>query len=189
MTNKSPKLARAIARALVATTMCVAAVQQFAQTAGAQRLQFEVVSIRHNTSGERNVAMTRPTPDRLVATNMPLRAFIQSVFRIRRHQLIGAPDWTEREYYDIQAKTEGMPTSEQFQQMLETLLADRFAFVGKRETRQFPIYVLMLDNPARGPKMQPSAMSTARRRQLLPSRRLRRASRARLLFPAFRRFP
>jgi uncharacterized protein (TIGR03435 family) len=131
-----------------------------ASASGQDRAAFEVVSIKPNRSGTAGLTLQRPSPSTLVATNIPLAAFIRSTFRIRPPQLIGAPSWTETERYDIETRAGGNPTFEQFQQMMESLLADRFGMVARRETRQLPIYGLVVDDPRRGHKLKPTTVET-----------------------------
>jgi uncharacterized protein (TIGR03435 family) len=54
-------------------------------------------------------------------------------------------------YYNIAAKAEGdgTPTRNQFRQMLQVLLADRFALKVHRETRDMPVYVLTVGKGGR----------------------------------------
>ena len=49
--------------------------------------------------------------------------------------------------WDIEARAEGIPTREQMRQMVQSLLEDRFKLRIHYETRQGPIYALVLDAP------------------------------------------
>jgi len=59
--------------------------------------------------------------------------------------------------YDITAKAEGdgTPTREQFRQMLQALLADRFKLKAHREQVEMPVYALVVGKG--GPKFKPSS--------------------------------
>ena len=71
------------------------------------------------------------------------------------------PDWANSEAFDIEAKAEGNPSREQISLMLQTLLADRFKLVVHLETRQLPIYALVLSKAGRmGPRLQPHSDAT-----------------------------
>ena len=63
--------------------------------------------------------------------------------------------------YDIAALTEGqgVPTRDEFGQMLQGLLADRFKLEVHRETRNMPVYVLVTGKS--GTKFKESAPGTA----------------------------
>jgi len=80
--------------------------------------------------------------------------------------LIGEPAWAITDRYDLKAKLDGpeldawnkLPKKEQREQlrlMIQALLADRFKLVVRRETREMPVYALVLAK--RGPKFAPSA--------------------------------
>jgi uncharacterized protein (TIGR03435 family) len=85
------------------------------------------------------------------ATNVPLRLLIRTSYQLQDFQLVGAPDWIASERFDILAKAEGdvPPTPPRgqpgpMQLMLRTLLAERFKLVVQHETRELPIYALVL---------------------------------------------
>lgn len=80
-------------------------------------------------------------------------------YGVRFFQITGGPAWLTAAgdtSYDVVAKTEGeeKPTQEQINMMLQTLLADRFELKLHRETREVPVYALMLDK--NGPKLKNS---------------------------------
>jgi uncharacterized protein (TIGR03435 family) len=59
-------------------------------------------------------------------------------------------------FYDIAAKAEGdiAPSNAEFRRMLQLLLADRFRLVMHRETRELPVYALVVGR--NGPKFKES---------------------------------
>jgi uncharacterized protein (TIGR03435 family) len=129
--------------------------------------KFEVASIRLNTSGTNQVSMGMQPGGRFTAVNMPLALIIRSAYRLQESQLIGAPDWVSTERYDIIAKGEGefappVPGGGLGRQqlMLQSLLEERFKLKPRRETRQLPIYALVLaqENRKLGPALTPSAV-------------------------------
>jgi uncharacterized protein (TIGR03435 family) len=71
----------------------------------------------------------------------------------------GIPDWGQfpNGYYEIDAVAENPAavTKDQLRQMLRTLLADRFKLQVRRETREFPGYVLQVAKS--GLKLQPTS--------------------------------
>ena len=70
--------------------------------------------------------------------------------------IIGMPDWGMTERFDINAEAPGNPTVAQKLLMLQSLLADRFKLVAHHETRQLPIYALVLANAGKlGPQIHP----------------------------------
>jgi uncharacterized protein (TIGR03435 family) len=154
---------------IVAATVAGLAVNVLAQASASTepRPAFEVASIRLNTSGTNQVSMSMQPGGRFTAVNMPLVLLIRSAYRLQESQLIGAPDWVSTERYDIIAKGEGefgppVPGGGlgRSQLMLQSLLEERFKLKPRRETRQLPIYALMLahENGKLGPALKPSAV-------------------------------
>jgi uncharacterized protein (TIGR03435 family) len=107
---------------------------------------FEVTSVRENRSVDEAGRMSGPEPGRFTAVNMPLWFILHDAFRIRAHQLLGLPEWANDARYDITATYPPgfMPTDEQLRLLLQRLLADRFGLVVHRETRELPMYALVL---------------------------------------------
>jgi len=138
---------------------------------------FEVASVRINRTGDRTSFINTEPGGRFIATNMPLRTLITSAYELRSFELIGAPDWTGAERFDIVARaarefgpaTPGRPDPDKL--MLRSLLADRFALRVHRETRELPIYAL---TPARadgrlGPRIRRSQTGCAAWRAAVPA--------------------
>jgi bla regulator protein blaR1 len=66
------------------------------------------------------------------------------------------PKWATTDMYEIQAKAEGNPTKDQMRLMMQSLLADRFKLKVHFETREMPVFALVLVKPGqRGPKLIP----------------------------------
>ena len=75
--------------------------------------------------------------------------------------IVGMPSWAGSETFDIQAEAPGNPTVEQKRLMLQSLLADHFKMVVHHETRESPIYALILANGEKlGPQLRPHAADT-----------------------------
>lgn len=81
---------------------------------------------------------------RFTATNVPLQVLIALAYRIKEFQVSGAPAWLTSERYDIEAKTEGDLAFQASLPMIQTLLEDRLQFKFHRETREQPIYALVV---------------------------------------------
>ena len=115
----------------------------FSQSA-APRPAFEVASIKPDHSSDLRI-MIRPFPGgRLTATNVPLRMLITLAYRIQDFQLSGGPAWLTSERYDIEAKAEGNPPFSELVPMIQTLLEDRMQLKFHRETKEMPIYTLVV---------------------------------------------
>jgi uncharacterized protein (TIGR03435 family) len=88
---------------------------------------------------------------------------VMAAYDIKRYQLT-APGWFTTERFDITAKVPEGATKEQLKQMLQNLLAERFHMKIHRETKEMPVYELVVAKG--GPKMteaveQPAAKSPA----------------------------
>lgn len=66
---------------------------------------------------------------------------------VRFADVIGVPDWADRDRFDIEAKPEssaGPVSQEQMRLMVQSLLMDRFQLKAHWETRQMPTYNLIV---------------------------------------------
>jgi uncharacterized protein (TIGR03435 family) len=80
---------------------------------------------------------------RLNIGSMPLRDVITAAYRIKTYQLQG-PDWMRGVTVDIVATmTKGAP-EDQIPEMLQSLLAERFGLKAHRETKDEPVYALVV---------------------------------------------
>ena len=129
-------------------------------SATTKRLEFDVASIRQNKSGAQPYAnfsigpgtMYNPTGGVLSTTNMPLVVYIVFAYNImpsqRQTLLSQLPGWALSDGFDIHAKSENHdPTKEQMRLMMQSLLADRFKLVVHTDTRQVPVFALVLAKP------------------------------------------
>jgi uncharacterized protein (TIGR03435 family) len=76
-------------------------------------------------------------------------------------QIIGGPNWIDSDRYDIQATADcsgGVLSREQLQLMVQSMLEDRFQLKVHKETRDLPIYNLLVGKD--GPKLKASADQT-----------------------------
>jgi uncharacterized protein (TIGR03435 family) len=122
----------------------------FAQAAPA----FEVASVKPSAPGTRGRSILRSPGGRFTATNAPLRDLVQNAYGVQDFQISGRPTWFNTERYDIVAKAEGDVSVAQSRLMLQTLLADRFNLALHRETKELPVYVLVVAK--NGPKFSQS---------------------------------
>ena len=129
----------------------------FGQTA------FDVISIKPNDSGANGAQMGLSPGGTLNAKNVPLKALIQQAYDVRDFQVFGGPGWLDTQKYDIIAKSgtaEGAGVSEddvrkmtdaqrntlkeQLVAKVRALLADRFQLKIHRETKEMPVYALIV---------------------------------------------
>lgn len=132
--------------------------------------RFEVASVRENTADDGKVMIGIQPGGRFTAVNVALWDLIRQAFAVQRTQIVGAPDWTERARYDIVAKAEadiprttpGTPVGP-LNFMMQDLLEDRFKLRAHRETREMPIYALVVARADGkfGAGLQPSTVDCA----------------------------
>lgn len=143
-------------------------------------VRFEVASIRRNKEAEAQRAAVpiyvpvipgraQTLPGGLVrGLGMSVRELIRDAYgyRNRAHgEIVGYPDWTDNERYDLEAKADynfpgstsmGLPPAAEA--ALRTLLAERFNLKVRMEVQQRPIYELVLHRAdgRLGPNLVPS---------------------------------
>lgn len=77
-------------------------------------------------------------------------------FRPRGELIFGGPKWIDSEHFDIEARAMGDPARAQMKLMVQSLLEDRFKLVMHHETRQVPVYALVVAKPGKiGPQLIP----------------------------------
>jgi uncharacterized protein (TIGR03435 family) len=125
---------------------------------------FEVTSVKPNDSGalEQSGVMGKGT---LTMTNMRLRALITTAYATRPDRILGLPDWTDRERFDLAARAPANTPDNQLPLMLRSLLVDRFGLVIRPEMRDQPVYALVMvrGDGALGPNLKPSTACAASR--------------------------
>jgi uncharacterized protein (TIGR03435 family) len=142
------------------------------QTAAGGPQTFDVVSVKQNESGlppsgdpiNSNVPLGpqdlfTPTGGLLTATNTLLSQYMIFAYKLTPNQLQAVmaqlPKWATTNRYDLQARVAGNPTKDQFRMMVQALLADRFKLAIHYETKQVPVFGLVLDKPGKlGPQIQ-----------------------------------
>jgi uncharacterized protein (TIGR03435 family) len=72
-----------------------------------------------------------------------LADLIAQAYRIKPYQLTG-PDWMKQQRFDVTAKIPDGASKDQVPEMLQTLLADRFKLAVRRETKELPVYALVV---------------------------------------------
>jgi uncharacterized protein (TIGR03435 family) len=121
---------------------------------------FEVASIRPNTSGDRRMGTHSLPGGRVTITNLPLRSMIRTAYGANDLEVIGGPDWIDRDHWDVLAAAAAdSPADAPWPAMLKTLLIERFKLRAHLESRERPIYRLVF---ARGDRrLGPDIRTTA----------------------------
>jgi len=135
-------------------------------------MRFDTASVKPNKSGaEERYIRIDPRGGSLTVVNLQLRALITFAYQIQSFQLEGGADWIASERFDILGKPEReVPSTGAFfdghdplRMMLRTLLADRFKLVVHKETKELPIFELVLarQDGQLGPQLRPAAVDCA----------------------------
>ncbi len=74
---------------------------------------------------------------------MSLHQLIATAYRIKPYQLSG-PDWLRSQRFDIAAKMPERASKAQAPEMLQALLAERFKLSIHRESKELPVYALVV---------------------------------------------
>jgi bla regulator protein BlaR1 len=115
--------------------------------------EFDVVSIKPTVSnrGGGPGPFVNTSTGRLFARG-PLLFLLQYAYGLQPFQFVETPGWATSDRFDLEAKEpHGGNHYTQFPQMLRPVLADRFKLATHRETRQSPIYALVVARS--GPKL------------------------------------
>jgi uncharacterized protein (TIGR03435 family) len=115
--------------------------------AAAAALEFDVTSVRafRPQPGQRAVTGPSCTGGRFVFSGAVLRPILWA-YRIEDFQLFELPKWASSadEYFAIEAKASSAIMEDECRLMAQRLLADRFKLAVHRETREIPVYALVV---------------------------------------------
>jgi uncharacterized protein (TIGR03435 family) len=110
----------------------------------ARAQEFEVASIKPAAPDERRMFMGPGPGGGISVTNLTLKQMIQTAWRIMPFQISGPPAWIDSARYKVVAKPEKKPAPEENRRMLQALLKDRFQLAIHPETKEMPVYALVL---------------------------------------------
>jgi uncharacterized protein (TIGR03435 family) len=121
----------------------------------ADRPRFDVASIRVSESSKG--PNMRWLPGGLCRATASLRVLTAIAYfgEFTKSPLVfGGPSWVDSVGFRIEAKTEDHPGTERRSLLLQSLLEDRFQLVSHHESRQLPIYALVLSKLGKiGPQL------------------------------------
>lgn len=131
------------------------------QPAAQAPMRFEVVSIHpHQLNGDNSSNRQVLPGGRFVATNTSVHTLMRIAFIADDNRINGLPSWTNDETFDISGTTVDraeVKTPQQFQQLLLSLLEDRFQLKFHTEKKEVPVYRLEFASPGKlGPALKPS---------------------------------
>lgn len=156
--------------AAISAILALSGARAFTQTAP-PKPSFDVISVKPSTPlGNGPISIGGGAQgDRFTMLNATLRMLLQRAYQQPGNtpfgggplQIVGGPGWMESERYDVQAKADcsgGAIPREQLQLMVRSLLEDRFRLKAHLETRELPVYELVVGKD--GPKVKRSADQT-----------------------------
>jgi uncharacterized protein (TIGR03435 family) len=125
-----------------------------AQLGAGPRLAFDVASIKpHVPTPGPFRSSANVDPEGIRYSNVTLKSAIAQAYSVASYQIAGGPEWLASERYDIVAKAAAPAPKPQLMLMLRSLLEDRFGVRLHQETRELPIYALLVGKS--GPKIRP----------------------------------
>ena len=137
----------------IISAIAIAITPLMSQTPSAEKQSFSVASVKTTTQRGRGSIST--AGGRFNAPIANLWTLLRWAYRppeggpifYTEYQIIGAPDWLQTARFSVEAKAEDesrQVPAEEMQAMLQSLLEDRFRLKVHRETRQMPMYELVV---------------------------------------------
>lgn len=116
----------------------------------------EVATIKPNDKDGGTMQVLTFRGRHLITVNSSLADLTMFAYSVQLKQIAGAPDWIEKDRYDVDATpdVEGTPTADQVRIMIRKLLADRFQLKFHHEKRELSAFVLTVGKD--GAKLQPT---------------------------------
>jgi uncharacterized protein DUF3738 len=118
---------------------------------------FDVVSIKPTPPTVRSIAI-ETTPGRFLAKGATLSFLLQYSYGVQEFEIMDGPSWIQSDRFEIEGKFEGEDTPARMTAMLRDVLTDRFKLKFHRETKQLPVYELIVGK--NGPKLSDAGPAT-----------------------------
>jgi uncharacterized protein (TIGR03435 family) len=107
--------------------------------------------------------------DGLSLRNTVVQTMLREAFNVNDDRIIGAPGWVKTDRFDVEAKVSGADAPkldgmkiDQRRMMLQPLLAERFNLKYHHETRELPVYSLVIAKG--GLKLKPTTVPEGEKR-------------------------
>ncbi len=157
--------------------------QDWMKTAGGKQ-EFEVASVRENKTGGKSYSnfsldngnayfivnkgdTFAPSGTLFQATNQTPMRYILFAYKLGGTQELAlrfkywaglstnVPSWVNNTLFDIEARAPRPVTKDQMRLMMQSLLAERFKLAVHKETRQVPVFAMVLEKPGTmGPQLR-----------------------------------
>ncbi len=119
-------------------------------TASVDVPRFEVATIKPAVGNDGRIMMMM-NPDGVSLHGIPMQMVLRGAFNVEDDRIVGAPGWVKSNRYDIEAKVDADDAPklkdwmiEQRWSMLLPLLTERFNLKYHHETRELPMYALVI---------------------------------------------
>jgi uncharacterized protein (TIGR03435 family) len=131
---------------------------------------FEVASVKSNKSGDGRIMLGFQPGGRFTATGVTLKMLIAQAYGVGQplapFQILGGPDWIDRDRFDIVAKAEGDVApgpNGPIPLMVRAMLADRFKLAVHTDTREMPVFALVKakNDGTLGPQLKAATVDCA----------------------------
>jgi bla regulator protein blaR1 len=119
---------------------------QSATAATAPLPQFEVASIKPAAPDQRGTFIRPGANGGININNMPVKEMMALSWHVQPYQITGGPSWIESARYDISATANHRLKPDELPLMIQALLADRLQLKVHHETKELPIYALVIAN-------------------------------------------
>jgi uncharacterized protein (TIGR03435 family) len=145
--------------------LCLVLLGTLSQGAAQTKPSFEVATVKPSAAGDNRVAILGQPGGRMVVTNATFKMVMAMAYRVRDFQISGGPNWIATDRWNIEAKAEegsippraGPPDPTVIPPqllMMQSLIEDRFQLKMHRETKEMPVYELVVAKG--GSKLKPS---------------------------------
>ena len=117
---------------------------------------FDVATIKPNDSGNPRMQGLSVSGRNFVTRNSSLEDLIAFAYNVQTKQIIGGPDWMDKDRFDVAAvpDVEGIPNVNQLKIMLQKLLADRWKLTFHHDKKELSAFVLSMGK--NGQKLLPT---------------------------------
>lgn len=120
---------------------------------------FEVATIKPNNSNATSMQALFIRGRNFLTRASSLGDLISFAYQVQAKQIVNAPEWSDKDRYDIDAtiEQEGAPNPEQVRIMIRKLLTDRFKLTFHHDQREMSAYVLTVAKE--GNKLKPTQLN------------------------------
>lgn len=124
---------------------------------------FDVVSVKPNNTGSGSIRMSMSS-DHFQLTNATVAMMIQNAYGLKPNLLFNLPPWATSQHFDVQGKVIDPDmklldklTAEQRRPMYQEFLKERFGLVCHMETKELPVFEMVVTKGGAKMAVEPPA--------------------------------